>query len=134
MVEEWVAIKGYEGLYEVSSLGRVKSLRRPIDRNNSLIGEHKIDLKERILKPKIKKYASVCLFVNTKRKYKLVHRLVMESFIANPDNKPEVNHENGVKTDNRLSNLVWATTSENSKHRHNVLGVKSNLIEYNKNR
>ena len=134
MVEEWVAIKGYEGLYEVSSLGRVKSLSRPIDRNNTLIGEHTIDLKERILKPKIKKYASVCLFANTNRKYKSVHRLVMESFIDNIDNKPEVNHRNGIKTDNRLANLEWSTRSENSKHRHNVLGVKSNFIEYNKNR
>lgn len=117
MGEEWRDITGYEGSYQVSSLGRVKSLAWP--------GHHKND---KILKPfgNGSGYCVVCLYDREARKKVkkfLVHRLVAEAFLANPDNKTEVNHKSGVKNDNSISNLEWATKSENMMHASYVLGV-----------
>ncbi len=74
--------------------------------------------KTRILKPTLNRdgYQMVVLMISGKRHYKSVHRLIAESFISNPENKPTVNHKNGVKTDNRVSNLEWCTQSENVRH------------------
>lgn len=115
--EIWQDIKGWEGYYQVSNIGRVKSLYEDV---------------EKILKQKERRYLSVCLFKDKKRKYVNVHRLVAQNFIPNPNNKGEVNHKNGIKTDNRVENLEWSTRSENSKHRHNILNIPSNLINWNK--
>lgn len=71
-----------------------------------------------------KGYLVVCLRCDNKTKQCLVHRLVAETFIPNPDNKPEVNHKNGDKADNRVKNLDWCTHSENQKHRYVVLKQK----------
>lgn len=106
MEEIWKNIEGYEG-YQVSNLGRVRSLDR-IDSNNH-------PLKGVVLKPHISNsgYLLVGLYKQQKRDGKLVHRLVAEAFIPNYDNKPEIDHINTVKTDNRVENLRWATQKEN---------------------
>lgn len=105
MEEIWKPIEGYFGRYEISNFGNVKSVY-----NNG---------KTKILKPRInfKGYARVSLSSNYKRKEFCVHRLVGMAFIENKENKPQINHKNGIKLDNRLNNLEWVTAKENCIHR-----------------
>ena len=112
--EHWKPIIGFEGLYEISNLGRVKSLSRYVkSKANS-----KMKIPERILKTGKNKcgYALVVLMKNNKRHNKLVHRLVAEAFINNPENYAVVNHIDGNKQNNNVSNLEWCSTSYNVKH------------------
>lgn len=113
-MEIWRDIIGYEGLYQVSSDGRIKRLE--FKKRNLLTGGFST-IRERILKP-VKHYNGY-LFVslcNGEQKEFSIHTLVARAFIPNPENKPEVNHKNGVKSDNHISNLEWCTTSENILH------------------
>ena len=76
-------------------------------------------------KPYIRnKYLTVHLCKNNKPKHFFIHRLVAEAFIPNPDKKPQVNHINGIKTDNTVSNLEWVSSEENISHKYEVLGYK----------
>lgn len=101
MIEEWRKIVGYEGLYEVSSLGRVRSLDKYDSINRFYEG--------RILKLFADRlgYLSVVLYSNSKRKHYLVHRLVAEAFILNPDNLPQVNHRDENPSNDNVDNLEW---------------------------
>ena len=120
MKEIWKDVQGYEGQYQVSNLGRVKSLKRKLDNGRSV--------NEKILNSSGKKktqygYLMVALAGKTFR----VNRLVATAFIPNPDNKPVVNHIDGDKENNRADNLEWATISENMLHAYRC-GLKAAMI------
>lgn len=97
-MEIWKDIGGYEGLYQVSNLGRVRSLSRGV------------------LTPKKCNYLSIQLYNRGVYENKTIHRLVAEAFIPNPNNYPCINHKNEIKTDNRVENLEWCTTKYNMNY------------------
>lgn len=111
MQQIWKEIKGYQGLYLISNFGRVKTTI-----------EHSNKNKQIIRKPKIRNYAEIPLKLNGKAKWFLVHRLVADAFLENPQNKTQVNHKDGNKLNNNVDNLQWCTPSENIQHRLYVLG------------
>ena len=111
MIEEWRDVVGYEDLYQVSSMGRVRNVRR-----GTVLKTH----------PDRAGYIKIGLSKNGRQTGKFVHRLVAEAFIDNPESKTDVNHKNGIKGNNNLSNLEWNTRSENLLHayRTGLLVVK----------
>lgn len=114
-MEVWKDIKGYEGLYQVSNLGRVKSLKRQRDVN--LPYSNTATVPEKILKYGTSQgYLAVTLAKNKINKKIRVHKLVALNFIPNPDNKPHINHIDGNKHNNCVNNLEWVTPKENTKH------------------
>lgn len=117
--ETWKPIDGYEGLYEVSNMGRVKRLDSSVA---SRWGKTRIH-KGSILKPIPDKdgYLKKQLYKNGKGKYCFIHRLVANAFIENPKGKLQVNHKDGNKSNNHAENLDWVTQSENMKHSYDQL-------------
>lgn len=121
--EEWRAVSGYEGFYEVSDLGRVKSLDRFIFYNKSAINptlKNGIILKQS--ETDERGYVRVQLTVDKKEYRQYVHIIVAEHFIPNPDNKRTVNHKKGNKKDNRKISIEWQTYGENHEHSYRELG------------
>lgn len=115
-MEIWKPVEGYSGIYEISSLGRVRSKDKRVPsgiRNNKTTIRYGRTLKQN---PKRNGYLTVMLSDKMNRKTISVHRLIAKHFIPNPEDKPAVNHKNGDKKDNRVSNLEWCTPSENMRH------------------
>lgn len=135
-MEIWKDIKGYEGIYQVSNYGRVKVLDRKV-------WNAKVECvrKGRIFKTTkgSRGYIQVALTKNGKSRIFNVHRLVAQAFIPNPLNLPQVNHIDGNKTNNNVSNLEWCTAQENIQHAHkmnltsNVSRKVQKLEKYTKN-
>ena len=114
--EQWKDIEGFEGLYQVSNMGRIKALKREIP--NPKNPEKVRVLKEHIMKCQLDNgYVKTQIYKDGKKKTIKVHREVASAFIPNPENKPTVNHiKEDEKSNNCVSNLEWATHSEQLKH------------------
>ena len=134
MKEIWKDIEKYEGYYQVSNLGKVKSLQRiVVDKKSTRT------FKSRVLKPSPDTHGYLQVRPSKKGKVKTfrVHQLVARAFIPNPHNKPEINHDDGNKINNCVSNLEWQTSRENSIHasQTGLLNITHNkpVIQYDLN-
>lgn len=127
MNEQWLPIKGYEGLYEVSNTGKIKALYRRVDK-----GKCHRTWDEHLLKYALdnRGYFRTNLSKDGVNKTVKVHRVVAQTFIPNPEEKSTVNHIDGNKQNNHVDNLEWATLSEQQKHAYSK-GLNSNCCEHN---
>ena len=123
MIEEWRPIEGYEGLYEVSSYGRVRSVDRYV---RCSYGSYRLH-KGKVLSPGIR--PDGYLVVSLKYKMFRVHRLVAQAFIPNPDNLPQINHKDEDKSNNRVENLEWCTAKYNNNYGTARIRAKETAIK-----
>ena len=124
-MEIWKDIKGYEGLYQVSNLGRIKGVERYRQNHGKL---QKVEEKIKNIRPKSNGYMVVDLYKDNKQKTVLVHRIVAENFICNHEKKQTVNHVDGNVKNNNVENLQWATFREQNIHFYkNNLKSKENI-------
>ena len=125
--EIWKDIKDYEDLYQISNFGRIRSKDKMIRSKGSYL------LKGKILSPYItyKGYLRIKLIKKGMKKNHSIHRLVAEAFIPNPENKPQVNHKDTNRKNNVVSNLEWATNSENQIHAYKY-GNQNNDYKHRK--
>lgn len=120
--ETFLPIKDYENLYEVSNLGRIKGLPKEFKLYHGGI----VKTKTKLLKPSKRGGYEIIVFYNkSSRKTFSIHRLVAIAFIPNNENKKQINHKNGIRSDNNISNLEWCTGSENIRHAYDVLKRES---------
>ena len=126
MAEDWKGVDGYQGLYEVSSLGRVKALAKAALVRNRWGGTSIREFRETLMAPGANKagYLHVTLRKDGEDRTFLVHRLVAQAFVANRENAETVNHVDGVKSNNAACNLEWATQKENNRHARTRLPFK----------
>lgn len=127
--EVWLPVAGYAGLYEVSNRGRVKSLSRikMVGIGNRCRQRVSEIIRKQTATPQ--GYLFVLLCKNSRKKMHLVHRLVARAFVPNPQSMPQVNHRDGIKSNNRPSNLEWVTSKLNHRHAHRIgLGLKGSRV------
>lgn len=136
--EVWKDIEGFEGCYQVSNFGRVKSLERHVRKSNGVI----MYVAERILKPRKNKNGYLTVYPCKESRYMPIdiHRAAGIAFIPNPNNYKDINHKDGNKENNSVDNLEWVTRSQNITHAYRVLGHRhvcrkvlclENGVEYN---
>jgi hypothetical protein len=120
--EVWKDIPDYEG-YQASNLGNIRSVDRKVKNSNG----REYYVKGTSIKKTLSKNGYYVVRLTKAKLERFVHRLVGFAFIPNPENKPQINHINGVKTDNRLENLEWCTNRENIEHAR-VTGLKYTVL------
>lgn len=134
-MEQWKDIDGFEGMYQVSDLGRVRSLERTVKmvRNGRQYDMHH---KGKLLSASVTKdgYATVQIFKDSKPHTYKVHRLVAKTFLSNKGNLPEVNHKDGDKENNRADNLEWCTRSNNMRHAYRNGLIDKGNMSFNRKR
>lgn len=124
--EIWKDIPGFEGAYQASSFGRIRSLDRYIVQFSKYGKKFSSWREGQLLSQKSDKNGYLHVGSSTGMPTVVAHRIIAMAFIKNPDNKPQINHKNGVPHDNRIENLEWCTASENHKHAFKILKRKAN--------
>lgn len=127
-MELWKDIKDFEGLYQISNMGRIKSLARPC---KGFGYKYAVD---RIIKPlrMANGYYEAVLFRNGKRTIRMLHRVVAEAFIPNPDNLPLVNHKDENPQNNAVENLEWCTPKYNANYGNRQKKTRQSSLKYYK--